>query len=260
MNLKNLFKLTVAAATLAMPLTAFAAEPVHFGIAAEPYPPMASKAADGTWSGFEIDLIHDLCKRMETKCVIDEVAWDGIIPALLAKKIDVIFASMSITEEREKQIAFSDPYYDTPVSLAASKDMKIVLTAEGMAGKSIGVQSSTTSSAYADKYFGKTADVRHYDTQDSLNADLEAGRLDIEIADATFINELVNSEGGKAADLVKMDIPHDPLFGKGIGAGLRKEDTALKTKIDAAIKAMLASPEYEKLSMKYFGFSVKPKM
>ena len=81
--------------------------------AAEPYPPFSVKQPDGQWTGFEPDLIHKVCAEMKAQCEIDEVAWDGIIPALMAKKIDVIFNSMSITDEREKQIAFSVPYYDT---------------------------------------------------------------------------------------------------------------------------------------------------
>ena len=259
--MKKLVKLIACAAVVAMPLAASAADPIHFGVAAEPYPPFAEKSSDGEWHGFEIDLIHDLCKRMATECVIDEVAWDGIIPALLAKKIDVIFASMSITEERQKQIAFSDAYYDTPVGIAAPESMEITLSKEGMEGKAIGVQVSTVSSAYLDKYYAAVADVRHYDTQDSVNADLEAGRIDMMMADATAVDAFVKSDGAKAAGLVKkMEVPHDPLFGNGVGAGLRKEDTELKAKLDTAIEAMLATPEYEQLSEKYFGFSVKPKM
>jgi polar amino acid transport system substrate-binding protein len=70
---------------------------LKFGIAAEPYPPFESKAASGEWVGWEIDLMNAVCKQLKEKCEIVEVAWDGIIPALTSKQIDVIWSSMSIT-------------------------------------------------------------------------------------------------------------------------------------------------------------------
>ncbi|HEX3064363.1 MAG TPA: transporter substrate-binding domain-containing protein, partial [Dongiaceae bacterium] len=86
---------------------AHAQDTVRFGVAAEPYPPFSSKDASGKWVGFEIDLMDAVCAQMNAKCSIVEVAWDGIIPALQAKKFDVIWSSMSITDERMKQIDFT---------------------------------------------------------------------------------------------------------------------------------------------------------
>src|SRR5438046_491651 len=74
---------------------------IKFGIAAEPYPPFTSKDASGKWIGWEIDLMDAVCKQLREKCEIVEVAWDGIIPALTSKQIDVIWSSMSITAERQ---------------------------------------------------------------------------------------------------------------------------------------------------------------
>jgi ABC-type amino acid transport substrate-binding protein len=99
--------LTGAAAVMLAGMSAAQAQPIRFAVAAEPYPPYTEKQANGEWKGFEVDLIHKLCSEMKAECEIKEVAWDGIIPSLLAKKIDVIFSSKSVTEEREKQIAFS---------------------------------------------------------------------------------------------------------------------------------------------------------
>jgi len=73
---------------------------LKFGIAAEPYPPFESKDATGKWIGWEIDLMDAVCKQLKEKCEIVEVAWDGIIPALTSKQIDVIWSSMSITPVR----------------------------------------------------------------------------------------------------------------------------------------------------------------
>src|SRR6185503_18333804 len=105
-------RLLIAVAAVA--LCGFAAEAradLKFGVAAEPYPPFTSKDASGKWVGWEIDLMDAVCAQMKEKCELVEVAWDGIIPALTAKQIDVIWSSMSITAERKQTIDFTTFYY-----------------------------------------------------------------------------------------------------------------------------------------------------
>lgn len=260
MNKKGLCKLMVGAAMLMAGAVSAQAETIRFALAAEPYPPFSQKQPDGSWVGFEPDLIHKVCAEMKATCEIDEVAWDGIIPALLAKKIDVIFNSMSITDEREKQISFSRPYYDTPVAVAAPQAVDVQISPEGLKGKAIGVQLSTVSSNYLKKYYEKIADVRYYDTQDSVNADLVAGRIDLMMADGIAVASFVKSPDAQAAGIVnKGEVKYDPVFGRGVGAGIRKDDAALKAKLDDAIGKLLASDDYKALSDKYFGMSVAPK-
>ncbi|MDF3937099.1 transporter substrate-binding domain-containing protein, partial [Pseudomonas citronellolis] len=259
MNNKGLCGWLTGAALLVAGVASAQAETLRFAMAAEPYPPFSVKQPDGQWTGFEPDLIHKVCAEMKAQCEIDEVAWDGIIPALLAKKVDVIFNSLSITDEREKQIAFSVPYYDTPVAVAAPSGTEVNISPEGLKGKVIGVQISTVSSNYLKKYYEKIADVRYYDTQDSVNADLVAGRIDLMMADGVAVKSFLDSPDAKAAGIVsKGEVPYDPLFGRGVGAGLRKDDTALKAKLDVAIAKLVASDDYKALSNKYFGLSVAP--
>lgn len=241
-------------------MAAAQAEPIRFAVAAEPYPPFAVKQADGQWAGFEIDLIHSLCAQMKAECKIDEVAWDGIIPSLLGDKVDVIFASMSITAEREKQIAFSHAYYDTPVAVAGVAGTKLDISPTGLKGKAVGVQISTVSANFLKEHYEKIADIRYYDTQDSANADLVSGRIDLMLADGTAVSDFVKSPDAKAANIVNLGtVPHDPLFGQGVGAGLRQQDTALKARLDKAIDTLLASDDYTRLEKKYFDIDVHPK-
>ena len=135
--------MTGVACVLLAGMSAAQAQPIRFAVAAEPYPPYTEKQANGEWKGFEVDLIHKLCTQMKAECEIKEVAWDGIIPSLLAKKIDVIFSSMSVTEEREKQIAFSRAYYDSLLGVAGPKGSEVEISPAGLKGKLIGVQIST---------------------------------------------------------------------------------------------------------------------
>ncbi len=99
---------------------------LKISVAAEPYPPFASQDASGKWVGFEVELIDALCAEAKLECETVGTAWDGIIPALTSKKIDAIVASMSITEERSKTIAFSIPYYNTPAMLIAAKETRSI--------------------------------------------------------------------------------------------------------------------------------------
>ncbi|QXI30859.1 transporter substrate-binding domain-containing protein [Pseudomonas vanderleydeniana] len=246
-----------AACLLLAGMSAVQAQPIRFAVAAEPYPPYTEKQANGEWKGFEVDLIHKLCSEMKAECEIKEVAWDGIIPSLLAKKIDVIFSSMSVTDEREKQIAFSKAYYDAAVALVGPKGTSVKKYPDDLKGKIIGVQNSTVSASYLKAYYEKIADVKYYDTQDSANADLIAGRIDLMMADATAMVAFVKTPDAK--DLAYLGpVPYDPLFGRGVGAGLRKDDTELKARLDKAITTLLASKDYDELSQSYFGTSVKP--
>lgn len=251
--------MTGVACVLLAGMSAAQAQPIRFAVAAEPYPPYTEKQASGEWKGFEVDLIHKLCSEMKAECEIKEVAWDGIIPSLLAKKIDVIFSSMSVTEEREKQIAFSKAYYDSVIAIVGPKGTSVKKYPDDLKGKIIGVQNSTVSASYLKQYYEKIADVKYYDTQDSANADLIAGRIDLMMADGTAMASFVQTPDARNSNLDYLGaVPYDPIFGKGVGAGLRKDDTELKAKLDKAITSLLASKDYDDLSQHYFGTSVKP--
>lgn len=251
--------LKVAALALAIGLTGAAAamaEQVKLGFAAEPYPPFTSLDASGKWVGWEVEFADAVCKEAKLDCVITPVAWDGIIPALTTKKIDMIVGSMSITEERLKTIDFSDKYYNTPTSVMGPKDEKFDATPASLAGKIIGVQVSTIHADYVKKHFAEAAEIKEYQTQDEANQDLAAGRVDAVQADAIALDAFLKSEAGACCEL-KGNVVDDPaILGLGVGVGVRKEDTALKDKLNAAIKAIRANGTYDAISKKYFDFDI----
>ena len=255
-------KRILAAATMALGMAVSgivtaSAEPLIVGMAPEPYPPFESPDASGKWVGWEIDFIDALCAEAKFECTMNMVAWDGIIPALTAKKIDVIWNSMTITDERKKTIDFSDKYYNTPTAIIGAKDQKFGAAPEDIKGKVIGVQVSTTHSAYAKKHFPDAAEIKEYQTQDEANQDLAAGRIDATQADAIALDAFLETDQGKACcDLKGYVERDDEVLGPGVGAGLRKEDTALKEKINAGIKAIRANGKYAEITKKYFDFDV----
>jgi polar amino acid transport system substrate-binding protein len=249
--------LAVALLAVALPIFGAAqAETVKVGISAEPYPPFASPDASGKWTGWEIEITDAICKAAKLDCEIVPVSWDGIIPALTSHKIDAIFASMSITPERMQTIDFSDKYYNTPAAVIGPKAEKFAATPEALKGKTVGVQVATIHENYAKKYF-TGSQIKSYQTQDEANQDLVAGRLDAVQADLVALETFLESSDGKACCDLKGEVKPDlKILGPGAGAGLRKGEGALKSKINAAIKQIRSDGTYDKISKPYFNFDI----
>jgi len=250
--------LALAAAIGLAAVSGAAAQQVRVGFAAEPYPPFTSPDASGNWEGWEVDFMKAVCAEAKLDCVVTPVAWDGIIPALTAGKIDMIVGSMSITAERLQTIDFSDKYYNTPTAVIGPKDVAFEATPEGIAGKTIGVQVATVHQVYANKYFGEAgATVKEYQTQDEANNDLAAGRIDAVQADSIALGDFLKTDQGSACCEFKGNVEDDvDILGAGVGVGVRKGDTELKDKINAAIKAIRANGTYDEFSKKYFDFDI----
>ena len=252
--MKKLIGGLVAGAVLAFTaMAAQAQDVVKIGVAAEPYPPFSEKNTKGVWVGFEMDLYKAVCEDQKLKCELVEVAWDGIIPALQEKKIDVIWSSMSITDERKQVIDFTDMYYDSANVLigAKSDDAQPDSTKpDSLKGKIIGVQTSTIHANFIQKYFGNSAEVKLYDTLDNALADLKAGRVDYVSESSTSLAPFLQSNPDFTT---KATWPLDPIFGNGVGGGVRKDDTALKAKLNAGIADVVKSGKYDEMLAKYPG-------
>ena len=253
--IRNVFKLAAVAVALGI-AAAQPAEQVKVGFAAEPYPPFTSLDASGKWVGWEVEFTEAICKEAKLDCVITPVAWDGIIPALTAKKIDMIIGSMSITAERLKTIDFSDKYYNTPTGVIGNKNDTFEATPEGLAGKVLGVQVATVHQTYANKHFTTAAEIKEYQTQDEANQDLAAGRIDAVQADAIALDAFLKSEAGACCELKGHVADDVDVLGPGVGIGIRKEDQELKAKLNEAIKAIRANGTYDEFSKKYFDFDI----
>jgi len=256
--MRTIIKAAIAAAALALSSAwSASAEEIKVGFSPEAYPPFYQQDASGNWGGWEVEIVNAICDEAKLTCTLTPIPWDGLIPALTSKKIDAIMNSMSITAERMKTIDFSDKYYNTPTAVIGAKDQKFDATPAGLKGKVIGVQVSTTHAAYAKKHFTEAAEIKEYQTQDEANQDLAAGRIDATQADAIALDAFLKSDTGKACcDLKGYVERDDEVLGPGVGAGLRKEDTALKEKINAAIKAIRANGKYAEITKKYFDFDV----
>ncbi|MCB9948373.1 MAG: transporter substrate-binding domain-containing protein [Rhodospirillaceae bacterium] len=225
------------------------------------YPPYNYYDASGQLIGFEIDLGNELCRRMEVECEWVAQDWDGIIPALLNGRYDAIIAGMSRTDERREQIAFSNAYTVTPAWFVASAESDLAgletleETMAALEGKTIGVQTATIHENFLREELGDGVDIRVYDTQDNLNLDLVAGRLDAGLADATSWQAFLDTEDGAGfahfgPGLTGADFP---VFGEGVGVGLRQGDTELMAMFNDAICSMIEDGTLAAMTTEWFG-------
>jgi lysine/arginine/ornithine transport system substrate-binding protein len=230
---------------------------IRFGVDAS-YPPFESKGADGKLVGFDIELGNEICKRLAVKCVWVENDFDGMIPALKAKKFDGVLSSMSMTPQRAEQVAFSAKLFNTPTRLIAKKGSPLLPTPESLAGKTIGVEQGTIQETYAKTYWEpKGVRVVPYQNQDQVYTDLLAGRLDGALQDAVQADiGFLKTPRGAGFQFAGKDIVDEKILGNGAGIGLRKDDTDLKAKLDHAIADMIKDGTYEKIEKKYFTFDV----
>ncbi|RKE84650.1 transporter substrate-binding domain-containing protein [Rhizobium sp. AG855] len=256
---KILIALSILVAPLGAAGTSMAADEVlRFGVAAEPYAPFSVKDASGKWQGWEIDLMNAVCAEMKAKCEIVDIAWDGIIPALLEKKFDVIWSSMSITDKRKEVIDFTDKYYySANVLVGAKADTRVfdVTKPDTFQGVSVAAQNASLQATYMQEKFAGVADVKLYPTLDDEIADLQAGRVDLMAASAIQISDFLKKPEGQGYE-IKVEMPHEKMFGYGDGGGVRKEDVALRDRLNAAIKAVRASGEYDTITKRYFDFDI----
>lgn len=221
------------------------------------YPPFSWVKPDGKLAGFDIDISYALCEAMGAKCVLVEQDWDGIIPALLAKKYDCIIASMGITEDRKKKVAFTDKYYQSPGKFVVKKGTIKDVSKESLKGKAIGVQRATIYYQYLKDNYGADIKLKLYATQDEVYLDLVAGRLDAGLADSVAVKEgFLNKPEGKDYEFIGPDLTEPKWFGDGNGIACRKADTGLVKKLNEAIAKIRADGTYKKIQDKYFDFNI----
>ncbi|HEX5794704.1 MAG TPA: lysine/arginine/ornithine ABC transporter substrate-binding protein [Geminicoccaceae bacterium] len=240
------------------------------------YPPWNATDSSGELVGFEVDLAKELCQRMNAECEIVAQDWEGIIPALQAGKYDAIMAGMSITDERQQVIDFTQSYWTTPAYFAVLKDSELAKAdlpqdtldlssvepdeqaaidalKETLDGKAVGVQVATIHANFLENELGDVVEVRKYDTQENLDLDLQAGRIDAALADMSYWKPLLETEKGQDFTLIGPGLAKGP-FGKGVGVGVRKENEDLRAMFDKAIEEVREDGTLSKLGQKWFGF------
>ncbi len=254
-------KVWVVVAVLALALSAASLQAkdwkkVRVGVEGA-YPPFSYVTPDGELAGFDIDIAKALVAAMDAEIQLVPQDWDGIIPALMARKYDAIIASMSITEERKKKVAFSNKYYNTPAKFVCKKGEITEISPASLKGKNVGVQRATIHDRYLTDNYGKDVDIKRYATQDEAYLDLVAGRVDLLLADSVAISDgFLKKPEGQDYQFIGPDLNDPKWFGEGTGVAIRKEDKDLVEKFNQAIEKIRADGTYKKIQDKYFDFDV----
>ena len=249
----------VVAAMLAVALPAAARDwtVVRFGMDAT-YPPFESVDPSGAIVGFEVDYAKALCVKMKVSCTFQNQDWDGVIPALLANKFDVIFSSMNMTPARAQRLLFSDMYYATaPVWVTAAGTKSDDVSPTALKGKSVGTQSSTIFAAYLDKLY-PGVDIKLYPGGDEPFMDLASGRLDYTVGDILVAEKFMAGHAGCCR--IVTEIPRTPdIFGPGVAAAFRPTDTDLAAMFNKAIAEADADGTYKQIAARYFKIDIRGK-
>ncbi|MGL4279921.1 MAG: transporter substrate-binding domain-containing protein [Albidovulum sp.] len=232
-------KLLIAAAALALSAGLAGAQTVRLGTEGA-YPPFNFINDKGEVDGFERELGDELCKRAALTCEWVTNEWDSIIPNLVSGNYDTIIAGMSITEERDKVIDFTQNYYPPAssayVALKADADIK---------GGVIAAQTATIQAGYVAE---SGATLLEYPTPDETIAAVRNGEADAVFADKDYLKPFVEESNGEL-----VFVGEEIQLGGGVGMGLRESDAELKGKFDAAIQAMKDDGTLNALIKKWFG-------
>ncbi len=246
--------LVLGALALAVSGAVSAKEWKEVRVAIDPtYKPFTFKTADGQPTGFDVDIAQALCDKIKAKCTFVEQPWDGMIPGLTAKKYDAIISSMSVTEERLRQVDFTDKYYNTPSKIVIKNDIKFDGKLSSLKGKKIGVLKASTQEKYAKGELAPAGvTVVPYEAQDQVYLDIKAGRLDGTVADIIEVQGgFLDTPDGKNYVFVGEPLRQTKYFGVGAGVAVRKGDKDLKAALNKAIKDIRADGTWQKISDKY---------
>tara|TARA_R110001606_G_scaffold150252_1_gene290302 strand:- start:391 stop:1230 length:840 start_codon:yes stop_codon:yes gene_type:complete len=238
------------------------------------YKPWNFRAEDGTLAGFDVDLARLLCADLALDCTIVAAPWSTMLARLDAGAFDAIFAGMSITETRKVQATFSLPYAATPAVFVSTRRLpgipKTDLVLPGLDGREqatlvalrkallngvVGVQKATTHEVFLRDYLEGYVQVRTYESQGALDADVANGTLTAMLVSLGYAAPLERPTGAAGMRIIGPRLSGGP-FGEGIGAAFRKADTQLAAAFSDAIARHIADGTIRKLSLRWFGFDI----
>jgi polar amino acid transport system substrate-binding protein len=197
--------------------------------------------ATGELTGFEIELGNELCKRAALNCEFVQNAWDSIIPNQQSGNYDLIMAGMSITDERDEVIDFTQNYIP-PASSAYVALSADVAVGEGAV---IAAQTGTIQAGYVAE---SGATLLEFATPDETVAAVRNGEADAVFADKDYLAPIAADSNGELVVLA-----NEVQLGGGVGIGLRETDTELKDKLNAAIQSMKDDGTLNTMITKWFG-------
>ena len=240
--------LTLMALFILTATTVIAAEKIYINGIDANFPPFAYVDKSGNPDGFDVKALDWIAKEMGFKVKHQPMDWDGIIPSLKAKKIDIVASGMSITDERKKQVNFTLAYWKIKQVLVAKKEAKITAEQALADGNKIGVQRGTTEAKWIEenliKKGGKKFELVQYDSAPLAVEDVVNGRI---IAAAMDDAPAIDATKKKPVKILGGFGMKDEDFGYAI----RKEDAEFLKKVNEGLKKLMKSPYWAELKKTY---------
>jgi len=198
------------------------------------------------YQGFDMDLIRAIGKEMGYTVEIQNIGFDGLIPALQAKNIDVIISGMTITDERKQNVLFSDPYYQSGLTMVVRDNETAIQKFQDLKGHKVAVQIGTTSAAEVKKIEG--VEVKELNTPADCFMELKANGVDAVVNDRPVNDYYITKTGATGVKALP-----ERLTAEDYGIAIGKDNTELQKKVNDALKKLKENGEYDKIYAKWFG-------
>ncbi len=227
------------------------------------YAPFNFRNADGELDGYDVDVAKGVAGIIGADLEFVCQQWDGMIPALLANKFDLVVASMSITDTRLEKMDFSQPYRISVGRLVGKKNAGFNLFDDAgkpipanFAGLKVGLERASTYASWFEAVLPE-AEVALYDENEALYLDLVNGRTDMIMTNPMKAYlRFLSQEDGADFEFVSPQVDERKYFGIGVGIGLRKGNDALKGRLNGALKTLTEDGSLETYALKYFPFTI----
>lgn len=213
------------------------------------FPPFESMNSAGQIEGFDVDVMNAIAKEEGFKVTYHQQAWDGIFASLKAGDNDILISGITITDDRKKEMLFSEPYYKITQVVLVPQDKNIASVEDLKKMDKVGVTIGTTGDLAAQKILGATSEkIIRLENLPLMLKEVETGAVDAVISDSAVVADYVKKKGDKGFTMV--EVPDFTVEYYGIA--VRQDDKALMDKINSGLKKIQASGEYDKISDKYF--------
>jgi polar amino acid transport system substrate-binding protein len=213
------------------------------------YPPFAYIDEKGNPAGFDVECLNWIAQEMGFEVKHQPTAWDGIVSSLLAKKIDMVYSGMSITEERKTKVDFTIPYWEINQALCVREDSDLNVIAALCGEYTVG-QRGCTAAEWIEENLVKTGilskdNLKLYEGFSLAVKDLVNGRIDSAMMDDVMVEDAIRKgQAVKIVGIIKT--------GEAYGIAVRKEDKELKALLNEGIAKLKKSAKWDELIIKYF--------
>ncbi len=222
-------------------------------LTADDYLPLDFALADGSLTGFNVEIASAICEELHIGCTIQARRWDTLVDSLETGKGDAMIASMTASADLRNRLDFTSPYYQTPARFATRKDYpQGELDPRTLAGKKVGVIAGSTHEEYLTSYFPKT-ERKTYPDFPALHEALKSSEVDAVFADGLTLSVwLAGESSGFCCVFRGGPFTEAKYFGSGVSIAVRKEDSDLRRAMDWALARISAKGLYAEIYRKYF--------